>query len=375
MIDFNWDILFDTLQKQSIPDWDKELVGAAVVKAVELFYDKDQEYEVLGTEMRGDQPCPFLIDLVLHHSTYSNQDKYKLVDWKYKKSGKLDDRWAMRESRSWQPRIYAAAIATLYGADVFPIHYEIRGVAPMDDDAKHCEVRVIPMTFSRAEAVEAVRYIRGIVAMRDSLIQIGKNPWPKDPSGCRMYGDFYKCEYEPYCWEGIRLPEPNKDYQPKTLSHSSAADFLRCPEYHRLRTAVMGHREDDDGEAAAAGRAFHKVVETLWRGDASNNQEQNPNADKGIINHRQVSNSVPSKGLEETRGIQPVIASIADEESGSTPPSSIIYECKQQETNGGNETEVSSSKFLDGTTGSGPSSEDIENIGLSDLSQRKRESD
>jgi hypothetical protein len=268
MLENTWDLLFDTLYEQSIPDWDKELVGAAAVRATELFYDKDHEWGIVGTEVRGDQPCPYLIDLVM-----TKEGRYKLVDWKYKKSGKLDDRWVMRESRSWQPRIYAAAIATLYGADVFPIHYEVRGVAPADDNAKHCEVRVIPMMFKRAEAVEAVRYIRGIVAMRDSLIQIGKNPWPKDPSGCRMYGDFYKCEYEQYCWEGIRLPEPNKDYQPKTLSHSSAADFLRCPEYHRLRTAVMGHREDDDGEAAAAGKAFHKIVETCWRGGESNKQE------------------------------------------------------------------------------------------------------
>jgi hypothetical protein len=50
-------------------------------------------------------------------------------------------------------------------------------------------------------------------------------------------------------------------------------------------------------------------------------------------------------------------------------------ECKQQEVTGGNETEISSSNSFDGTTGSGPLSEDIKNIGLPDISQGKRESD
>lgn len=265
MIDFsklNWDRVFDVLTAQPIPDWDKELVATAVEKAVEKWGPVDRHAEIVSTEIYSDDPFPHKIDIHLNDPSI---DRNKVVDWKTKKAGKLDDRWTLKQERSWQPRLYAAIIATKYGADVFPILFEIRGIVL----AEKPETRTISMVFTRADAVGAINYMRQMEAQRGALVTGGKIPWIRDPQGCRMFGDMYKCEFEGICWPGadpmnplVQVPTGNMERAEKAFSHSSASEYLRCPERYRLLRVL--DKEDEDDAITGAGSAFHACMEEIY---------------------------------------------------------------------------------------------------------------
>lgn len=258
MTNVNWDAVFDLIEQAKLPDWDKETVGAAVVKAAEEWLREDGESEVVGTELYGEDPCPYKIDLLLRQTT----GRVKTVDWKGKKSGKLDDRWIVRETRSWQPKIYAAAIVTLFPDVVFPIVYQVRGVT--FEEKPH--VKTVDLTLTREDAESAVHYLRGLDAERKALIGRGHTPWPLNPSGCQMFGPQYPCEFEDVCWQGRKAPEMDAEKASRMFSHSSAQEFLRCPERYRL-LRIAGKPEEEDEGAAAAGRTFHAAMELIYKGE------------------------------------------------------------------------------------------------------------
>lgn len=254
----NWDRAFDVLNSQKIPDWDKELVAIAVEKAVRTWtatVDKGQV--VRSTEILANDPFPHKIDIVLEG------ERLKIVDWKTKKAGKLDESWTLKQARSWQPRLYAAAAVTHFGYDVFPILAEIRGIVL----AEKPEVRTIPLILTRTDAERAYNYLRMVESHRAADLSGGVIPWIQDPQGCRPFGPAYKCEFEGYCWpdaEGnvIHIPVGDMTRADKTLSHSGAQEYLRCPERYRLLRVL--DKEDDDDSITGSGNAFHAVMEQIY---------------------------------------------------------------------------------------------------------------
>ena len=141
----NLDFIFDIVAESRCPDWDRELVIAGAVKAIDTFFlGKDKLRKVEAVELWGTDPAPHKIDLFMKEDGRS-----VVVDWKMKKStSKLDDVWQMRESRSWQPKIYAAALATKFGTEIFPLSYEVRGVAADSDDPAKAKVKLVSVIFS-----------------------------------------------------------------------------------------------------------------------------------------------------------------------------------------------------------------------------------
>jgi hypothetical protein len=209
---------------------------------------------VEGVELYGEDPAPYKIDVLLE-----KDGRLTVVDWKTKQAGKLDDRWVFRETRSWQSKIYAAALATARGPEIFPLNYEVRGVT-LEEEPK---VKTIRMSISRAEAVAAVRYLQGTCAMKERLVERGRAPWPQHTQGCQMFGPGYPCEFEAYCWHGEELPDfVDVERLKRPLSHSSAGEFLRCPERYRL-LRLMGKSDDD--ESGNAGTCFHAAMEEVYR--------------------------------------------------------------------------------------------------------------
>lgn len=249
MIDF--DPVFDLIQASQITDWAKEEVAAAVTTSVEKWWEADLSQNVVGVELFGRDPFPFKIDVLMQNGHYT------VVDWKTKKAGKLDQFWEEREKRSPQHRIYAAAVATKFGPEVFPIWYEVRGV----ELSEKPKTRVVKMKIDRLEAVEAVHYLRGVSAMRKALVDRKHEPWVREVAGCRCFGPMYACEFEKYCFEGRKLPEHDPERVEKEFSHSTASEFLRCPERYRL-LQILG--KDVQEDAAANGDTFHRAMELIY---------------------------------------------------------------------------------------------------------------
>jgi PD-(D/E)XK nuclease superfamily len=257
----NLDFIFDIVAESKCPDWDRECVIAGAVKAIDLFLDgKDKLYKIEGVELYGTEPAPYKIDIYM-----TKDGEHKVVDWKYKKkTAKLDDVWHLRESRSWQPKIYAAALATKYGPEVFPLTYEVRGVAADSEDPAKAKVKVVAMKLDREYAVKAVHYLKQVTAERQALIELGKWPWIQNPDGCRCFGPMYKCAFEPVCWEGQKVNlELTKLQELKPLSHSSVKEYIRCPQRYAL-LQLLGKPEEDD-EITAAGTLFHKMMEEVYK--------------------------------------------------------------------------------------------------------------
>jgi len=240
------DRVLEKLQMIKLTDWDQEKVADAVAEAMERFVDEDmRKYEIVAVEEYGEEPFRYRIDLVLREKTTG---RVVIVDWKTR-DGKLDDRWELRESRSHQPRLYAAVVAEE------EVGYEVRGVS------FESSIKVLRFPITRAEADEALSYLRSVEAQRTALVNIGKIPWTRNTQGCRAFGPMYPCEFEPFCFtRGAAVPEG----QPvSALSYSTAGEFLRCPERYRL-LQVLGKLEEDGEETTAKGTAFHAVMQDIY---------------------------------------------------------------------------------------------------------------
>jgi len=169
----------------------------------------------------------------------------------------------MRETRSPQRGIYAAAVATMYGQGVFPIRYEVRGVTL---DAEKPQAKQLAFVIGEGEAHEAIRHLREKTAMLQTLIEIGQVPWVKNDGGCRIYGDAYKCEFEDACWNGQRHVPTDPVGITRPLSHSSAKEFLRCPErYRALQSLPRVEDDDEETDSTAAGTVFHLLMEGIYQ--------------------------------------------------------------------------------------------------------------
>jgi hypothetical protein len=259
----NWDRVYDAIQAERIADWDKELVGLAVEKAAKEWTSTvDRSMTIVSTETYLEHPFPMKIDILQSDPA---TDRMKIVDWKTKKAGTLDERWTLKQKRSWQPKLYAAAVATLYGPEVFPVVSEIRGIVL----AEKPTVKTLQMVFTRADAEAAINYLRQVEAERKALLANGTVPWIKDPQGCRAFGDMYKCEFEPVCWPGtsgeplVQIPVGNMDRAERPFSHSSASEYLRCPERYRL-LRVLERSDDEEDTVTGAGNAFHAAMEEIY---------------------------------------------------------------------------------------------------------------
>jgi len=242
--------VLDIIEAANLTVWNKEAVFDAVIAAAEHYLREDRGWTVLDIERYISTPIRAKIDLVLQ------QDRQlKVVDWKLTLS-KLDDRWALRQFRSWQLRLYAMVLASVYNVE-FPVIGEFRGIRLGDDDTKIQEVRV---EVTEADVQEARAYVNGIHAMRDSLIVLDYQPWPKFDSGCRCYGPLYACEFEKICWEKKELPGRVEEFPP--LSFSRIGEFIRCPERYRQ---LLKQREEETSPMLEAGRAFHDAIAELYQ--------------------------------------------------------------------------------------------------------------
>jgi hypothetical protein len=251
----NWETVASMLVSSPLTEWDREAVATSIEKAVTTWVEPDREtYTVVAVELDATEWFPAKIDLVLRDK------RLRAVDWKTKKAGSLDEVWQMRETRSPQRKLYAAALATKYGPDIFPVAYEVRGIRL---DEHKPAVKTLVSDITAAEAEEAIRHLKDKSAMRDTLIERAAYPWPRNEQSCRMYGPQYPCPGEPFCWQGREIPATNVVEVSNTLSHSSAKDFLRCPEYYRLRKSVVNITERDDDQAGP-GKVFHEVMERIY---------------------------------------------------------------------------------------------------------------
>jgi len=243
-------VISDIIAASTLPDWDKEAVASAVDAAIKTWWEKDKDYEVIAVELYGERPFRYKIDLVLQ-----DRNGLVVVDWKTKTSGKLDERWVYREKHSYQPKLYVAALSRILGRRIFPVRYEVRGVTI----GERPQVAMIPMLLTHEDALTAVRNLASINRQRKAL---GKRyPWTRNPSGCECFGPMYACEFGAFCWErGAVVPEGTDGNAP--LSHTSASEFLRCPERYRL-LRVLGKIEDEEGPHVA-GIVFHRAMEVLY---------------------------------------------------------------------------------------------------------------
>lgn len=263
--DLVWEPIIDLVTNSRLPDWDKEAVILGVDAALDkyLAFDTSSPWVVKHTERAGDDPFSYRIDIELANTATG---KTKVVDWKTRKSGKLDDRWEMRETRSPQKRLYAGALATLYGTEIFPVLYEVRGV--MLDGTEKPQQRTLKDVITEEQANIAVRHLREKADLRSRLIQISEVPWIQDDSGCRLFGEAYKCEFEDACWPPYTRKPVATDMEAITrpLSHSSAKEFLRCPERYRALKSLNRTDEDDEGDSASyAGKVFHACMEMAYQ--------------------------------------------------------------------------------------------------------------
>ena len=245
----NLDKIYDMIVASPVPDWDKELLVGCVEKAVETWVHVDASKKVLAVEEFGEEPFRYRSDLILENSGQTT-----IVDWKLRR-GKLDERWESRLRKSWQGKIYAAGVQSRYG-DILPVNVEIRGITL--DEKPH--TKTLTWVVDLAGATDAVQYIRGIDAMRQALVAREKTPWPRNPSGCEAFGPMYPCEWMSTCWEG--KAEVGTGEPVKAFSHSSAEDFMRCPERYRLNQLTA--REDKDDDVAATGRVFHELMAAIY---------------------------------------------------------------------------------------------------------------
>jgi hypothetical protein len=245
----------EIIESARLPDWDKEFVAAAVDAAYKKWWVADSNLAILGVEMAGKEPVPHKIDVVTQDPATS---LYKVIDWKTKAAGKLDDRWVEKESRSPQRNLYAAALRNLFGPHVFPLRYEVRGVTM--EEKPQC--KVISFVIQESGTAAALVNIRGVQAVKNELIAREIIPWPRNEAGCRMYGPNYACEFENICWHGAPLPEGNPST--RALSHSSRQEFLRCPERARLLEVTKNWDAEEDAEDNK-GDIFHKCMERLYK--------------------------------------------------------------------------------------------------------------
>lgn len=267
----NWEPVFEHIANTRLAVWNQEAVAVSVVKATEHWvlgqgrglYGKGDmhKYNVLEVELYGEEPYRHKIDML-----FQDKETAQLTvgDWKTKLAGKLDDKWELRETRSPQKRLYAAALAERYGMDIFPLRYEVRGIVLTEDKP---QVKTLVSEITPGDAEAAVHYIRDVAAMRDTLRDQGHKRWPQHTSGCRMYGPNYACEYEDVCWNGVHPPEPGPDALDrlsKPMSHSKAQEFLRCPERARLiQITDVPVVDDEEDPASGPGTVFHKSMEIV----------------------------------------------------------------------------------------------------------------
>jgi len=249
-------VLLDSVVGQitasKIPDWDKDRVATAVVKALETWWDEDLNRRVVAVELYGEKPYRYKIDLVLDDS-----HGLVVVDWKTKNAGKIDDKWELRETRSYQSKLYVAVLARELGHSIYPVRYEIRGVTLEEKP----QTRTLKLFIDQTDAAEAVRNLHSVELQRRALAGKKRVPWTRDPQGCQCFGPMYKCEFEPYCWErGGVIPQGQPE---KPLSHTAMQEYLRCPERYRL-LRILGQLEDEE-DRASVGIVFHEVMEALYR--------------------------------------------------------------------------------------------------------------
>lgn len=250
-----WDTIAQMIAESSLTSWDKDAVAQSVERAVDVWVTKDTaEYTVVAVELDATEWFPARIDLVLRGK------RLLAVDWKTKKAGALDEVWMMRETRSPQRKLYAAALATKYGPDIFPVEFEVRGIRL---DEHKPQTKTLSSEITLEEAAEAIRHLKDKSAMRDTLIERGAYPWPRNEDSCRRYGPQYPCPGEPFCWQGRQIPPTDVIAVSGALSHSSAKDFLKCPEWYRLRKSVPNIEERDDDQAGP-GSVFHSVMERIY---------------------------------------------------------------------------------------------------------------
>lgn len=240
------------LAEQGILEWLEEDVLILLDHVHRNVFPYDTVVEV---EHQITTPIKGIIDLILRDK---DSGRIKIRDWKY--TGKLDDRWELRERRSLQFPLYAGMIQTVYGE--IPM-VEVYGLSIKEDDKtgkRKLSTNVLPLDIDQTDILRAWE---DATRLHMVLNELSNFPvWLRNPSGCRCYGDMYKCQFEDICW----LQRNNSKFvldNPIVPSYTSISEFNRCNE--RLRLLKCQGKEEDPGPNLAIGSAFHESVAAMYR--------------------------------------------------------------------------------------------------------------
>lgn len=248
----------------TIADFDYEHAKACIYAAAERWLVWDLENLVVtNVEDRfdgvfGNAPFKAFLDLAgvtKEKPPFKNLQEFGgvlfEVDWKTAQAA-LDTRWSSRQVGSWQWREYAF----LHGGRLF----FYRGIRRPQEPGSDPETRELILEVPETNAQEVKEFIEGVAAMRNALVQIGAEVWPRHmPSACNAYGR--EC---PYLADCQNYTMPRQALLAKVLSYSALDGFLQCPERHR-RDILTDAAESGDNDATAFGRAVHRGLAEVWR--------------------------------------------------------------------------------------------------------------
>jgi len=241
----------EQLAKEPLLEWLQEDCIWLLNEVHDKFFQHEDDIRMV--ERKFLFPIHGVMDLVLYR-----KDRFVVRDWKVSK--KLDDRWKLRQRRSKQFALYAATIFNWF--DEIPL-LEVVGLNVEENDKTgkrkvNCEVLELEYTIADLErAGEEIEGIKKELSVLDPT-----RPWPKNESGCRCFGDMYKCLFEDICWGKKNNSSFSLDNVPE-ISYTGITEFFRCQE--RLRLLKCKEWEEEPSPALALGKAFHNAVAEMYR--------------------------------------------------------------------------------------------------------------
>ena len=239
------------LSTKGLLEWLEEDCLYLLQYVYDNFFTAEQD-KIIAVEQDVREPIRGKIDLLL--------DKGRLVVRDWKTAGKLDDRWALRQERSKQFPLYASIIFDQYKE--IPL-VEVVGLS-IDEDNKTGKRKIgsktLTMEYSEKDLIRAVEEVNQLIVLTKTLDP--HVPWPRNESGCRCFGDMYKCPFEDICWKQKNNADFILDTTPE-LSYSGISEWLRCMERRRLLKSRDW--DEEPSEKLALGTAFHDAVAAMYK--------------------------------------------------------------------------------------------------------------
>lgn len=238
-------------------DFEYGAIKEAVAAAVDAWVPEDSAHLVVGVEQEVEIPfegweegeippesarrAKGFLDLNL----LTREGRTIIVDWKT--TGAKEMPQADKYSRSWQWRMYAAALAAQVPVESIEVQYRV-----VTRDLQLGTISLIPSAYT----VERVReQLQMVAAMNDAIAEF--TVWPQRmPGSCKAYGR--ECPFTLDCANGTM---PRGAMRRKDLSFTYVDRFLLCPE--RARRVEL-EPEGDSTEEAGFGSAFHRGMAEVY---------------------------------------------------------------------------------------------------------------